>query len=69
MSPRQRKLGFLTLLYFCQGLPGGFLAVALPVILLRQGASLRTVGFAGLLSLVLIRGLPESTRTPMTVEA
>lgn len=51
MSPRQRKLGFLTLLYFCQGLPGGFLAVALPVILLRQGASLRTVGFAGLLSL------------------
>jgi len=51
MSPRARKLGFLSLLYFCQGLPGGFLAVALPVILLRSGADLKTVGFAGLLSL------------------
>lgn len=51
MSGRARRLGLLTLLYFCQGLPGGFLAVALPVILLRSGADLKTVGFAGLLSL------------------
>ncbi len=51
MTARARKLGLLTLLYFCQGLPGGFLAVALPVILLRSGADLKTVGFAGLLSL------------------
>ncbi|MEM6990983.1 MAG: MFS transporter [Myxococcota bacterium] len=51
MISRARKLGLLTLLYFCQGLPGGFLAVALPVILLRSGADLKTVGFAGLLSL------------------
>jgi predicted MFS family arabinose efflux permease len=38
-------------LYFCQGLPGGFLAVALPVILLDQGVSLTGVGFVSVLSL------------------
>jgi len=46
-----RAWGLLTLLYFCQGLPGGFLAVALPVILLEQGVSLTGVGFVSALSL------------------
>ncbi len=46
-----RRLGLLSLLYFCQGLPGGFLAVALPVILLEQGVSLTEVGFVSALSL------------------
>jgi len=38
-------------LYFCQGLPGGFLSKALPAILRLEGMSLATVGFAGVLSL------------------
>ncbi|MBC8071117.1 MAG: MFS transporter, partial [Deltaproteobacteria bacterium] len=46
-----RRLALLWLLYFCQGLPGGFLAVALPVILLEQGVELAKVGLVSLLSL------------------
>ncbi|MBK8717331.1 MAG: hypothetical protein IPN32_21690 [Deltaproteobacteria bacterium] len=46
-----RRIALLTLLYFCQGLPGGFLAVALPVILLQQGVDLTRVGFVSALSL------------------
>ncbi len=46
-----RKVAVLGLLYFCQGLPGGFLAVVLPVLLLDRGLSLATVGFASMLSL------------------
>ena len=46
-----RKIILLFSLYFCQGLPGGFLAIALPVLLREQGHSLKTIGFAGLLSL------------------
>lgn len=45
-----RKLAFLSALYFAQGLPGGFLAVALPILLREQGASLTTIGFASYLS-------------------
>ncbi len=50
MTPR-RKLTLLFVLYLCQGLPGGFLAVVLPVMLREQGADLKTIGLAGLLSL------------------
>jgi MFS transporter, PAT family, beta-lactamase induction signal transducer AmpG len=46
-----RRLALLTALYFCQGLPGGFLAGALPVILLQQGVELQKVGLISLLSL------------------
>ncbi|MCX4245425.1 MFS transporter [Paraliomyxa miuraensis] len=46
-----RTLPLLFALYFCQGLPGGFLAKALPAILRQEGLSLTAVGFAGLLSL------------------
>jgi MFS family permease len=46
-----RKLAFLTLLYFAQGLPFGFQSVALPVYLYQQGASLGVVGLVGLLAL------------------
>jgi MFS family permease len=45
------RLALLSLLYFCQGLPGGFLAVALPVILRGRGLSMAEIGFAGLLSM------------------
>ncbi|HET6584444.1 MAG TPA: MFS transporter [Nannocystaceae bacterium] len=48
MAPR---LTLLTLLYFCQGLPGGFLAVALPVILRERGLSMAEIGLASLVSL------------------
>lgn len=51
MSSRARKLLLLFVLYFCQGLPGGFLAVVLPVILREQGLDLATIGLASLLSL------------------
>ncbi len=44
-------LPLLFALYFCQGLPGGFLSKALPAILRMQGLSLTVVGFAGALSL------------------
>lgn len=46
-----RALPLLFALYFCQGLPGGFLAKALPAILRQEGLSLTAVGFAGALSL------------------
>ncbi len=46
-----RRIGLLFSLYFCQGLPGGFLAVVLPVILRERGASLTTIGLASFLSL------------------
>lgn len=46
-----RRLTLLFALYFCQGLPGGFLAHTLPAVLRQQGQSLATIGFAGLLSL------------------
>lgn len=46
-----RTLSLLFVLYFCQGLPGGFLAKALPAILRQEGLSLTAVGFAGVLSL------------------
>jgi MFS transporter, PAT family, beta-lactamase induction signal transducer AmpG len=47
----RRKLGLLFTLYFCQGLPGGFLAVVLPVVLRERGMSLTTIGLASFLSL------------------
>lgn len=46
-----RALPLLFALYFCQGLPGGFLSKALPAILRMEGLSLTTVGFAYALSL------------------
>ncbi|MEM9460247.1 MAG: MFS transporter [Myxococcota bacterium] len=46
-----RALPLLFALYFCQGLPGGFLSKALPAILRMEGLSLTTVGFASALSL------------------
>jgi len=48
---RVRKGALLLALYFCQGLPGGFLAVALPVMMREQGASFTIVGFAAWLNL------------------
>jgi MFS transporter, PAT family, beta-lactamase induction signal transducer AmpG len=50
-APLRRKIGLLFSLYFCQGLPGGFLAVVLPVILRERGMSLTTIGLASFLSL------------------
>ena len=49
MAAMRKRLALLVLLYFCQGLPGGFLAEALPVILLQQGIDLAKVGLVGLL--------------------
>lgn len=48
--PMSRKLAFLFALYVCQGLPGGFLAVVLPVVLREQGLDLKTIGLASFLS-------------------
>ncbi len=45
-----RRLAFLFALYMCQGLPGGFLAVVLPVVLREQGLDLKTIGLASFLS-------------------
>lgn len=45
-----RRLAFLFSLYVCQGLPGGFLAVVLPVVLREQGLDLKTIGLASFLS-------------------
>ena len=45
-----RTLAFLFALYVCQGLPGGFLAVVLPVVLREQGLSLKAIGLASFLS-------------------
>ena len=53
MAPtvRSRHLVLLFALYFCQGLPGGFLAVVFPVVLREQGLSLASIGFASFLGL------------------
>lgn len=48
---RRRKLAFLGLLYAAQGMPFGFQSMALPLYLREAGASLTTIGFAGLLAL------------------
>lgn len=48
---RPSPLPLLFTLYFCQGLPFGFQATALPVLLRQQGFSLAAIGGAGLLSL------------------
>ncbi|MET0342533.1 MAG: MFS transporter [Polyangiales bacterium] len=44
------KLATLLALYFAQGLPFGFQATALPVLLRERGVSLATIGFAGVLA-------------------
>jgi len=46
-----RKYAILSVLYFAQGLPFGFQATALPLLLRERGVSLQAIGFAGLLSL------------------
>jgi len=48
---RPRKLTWLLMLYFVQGLPFGFQASALPIYLREQGVSLRAIGWASLLAL------------------
>jgi MFS transporter, PAT family, beta-lactamase induction signal transducer AmpG len=45
-----KKLATLLTLYFAQGLPFGFQATALPLMLRERGVSLQTIGFASLLS-------------------
>ena len=45
-----KKLATLLVLYFAQGLPFGFQATALPVLLRARGVSLQAIGFAGLLA-------------------
>jgi hypothetical protein len=45
-----RKAGTLLALYFAQGLPFGFQAIALPLILRERGVSLQAIGLASLLS-------------------
>lgn len=45
------KLATLLALYFAQGLPFGFQAIALPLMLRERGVSLKAIGFASLLSL------------------
>lgn len=45
------KIGLLLALYFVQGLPFGFQAIALPVYLREEGVSLTGIGFVGLLAL------------------
>ncbi len=45
------KLFMLSVLYFVQGLPYGFQAIALPTYLRAEGLSLTAIGFAGALSL------------------
>src|SRR6478736_5997567 len=49
--PVHRKLALLALLYFVQGLPFGFQATALPVLLRQEGVSLPAIGLLSLLSL------------------
>lgn len=48
MNPR--TLGLLLALYFVQGLPFGFQAVALPVYLRQLGVSLESIGLLGALA-------------------
>lgn len=45
-----RKLPALFALYFAQGLPFGFQASALPLLLRERGVSLEAIGFSGLLA-------------------
>jgi RhtX/FptX family siderophore transporter len=45
------KLGLLGALYFTQGLPFGFFTQALPVLLRKEGLSLREIGLTSLLAL------------------
>ncbi|MGB5217389.1 MAG: MFS transporter [Smithella sp.] len=45
------KTALLFMLYLSQGLPFGFQATALPVLLREQGVSLAAIGFAGALAL------------------
>jgi MFS family permease len=45
-----RKLAALLVLYFAQGLPFGFQATALPLMLRAQGVSLQAIGFSSLLA-------------------
>jgi PAT family beta-lactamase induction signal transducer AmpG len=45
-----KKLARLLALYFAQGLPFGFQASALPLILRERGVSLQTIGFASFLA-------------------
>jgi PAT family beta-lactamase induction signal transducer AmpG len=45
-----KKLAWLLALYFSQGLPFGFQATALPLLLRERGVSLQAIGFASLLS-------------------
>ena len=47
----RRELALLWALYFVQGLPFGFQATAVPVLLREQGASLVVVGLSGMLAL------------------
>ncbi|AUX39689.1 MFS transporter [Sorangium cellulosum] len=52
LPPRSlRRLGLLTSLYVCQGLPFGFFTQALPVLLRKQGISLEGIGLSALLAL------------------
>jgi PAT family beta-lactamase induction signal transducer AmpG len=48
---RAKRLALLCSLYFVQGLPFGFQAKALPILLRETGMSLAAIGFAGALSL------------------
>lgn len=53
MKPDLRKVSLLGVVYASQGIMPGFAAVALPVLLRRQGVSLQLVGLSGLLLLPL----------------
>lgn len=48
---RRRRLGLLAALYVAQGVPFGFQATALPVLLRQAGLSLESIGLLGMLSL------------------
>lgn len=60
-----KKTNLLFSLYFCQGLAGGFLAVALPVMIRESGGSFTLVGFSALLSLPWL--LSRTLRVEMSV--
>ena len=47
---KRKTIALLLALYFVQGLPFGFQAVALPVYLRQQGASLAEIGLVGVLA-------------------
>lgn len=51
MKPDIRKVSLLGAVYASQGISPGFAAIALPVVLRRQGVSLQMVGLSGLLLL------------------